>query len=125
MIFGQLYSKGNALYNFVGNTPGRISKVNTFQNYEIRFAGRARNCEDAVLLKDQQLAVLACDPGRDIWNVVMVRLLHNELIKIHIDQDSNRNLRAFTSPAKAPGLSSLYTTTPPPAREPARSHQSR
>ncbi|KAM3454530.1 hypothetical protein MY3296_002987 [Beauveria thailandica] len=66
-----LYGRSNVLNSFVANAPGRLKKINTLQNYEIKFADRMRNCEDVVLLKARQLAITACDPGRDKWNVVM------------------------------------------------------
>lgn len=67
-----LYSRSHVLKSFVANAPGRLTKINTFENYEVKFADRLRNCEDAVLLPGRQLAITACDPGRDKWNVVMV-----------------------------------------------------
>ncbi|OAA74679.1 Six-bladed beta-propeller, TolB-like protein [Akanthomyces lecanii RCEF 1005] len=66
-----LYSRSHVLNSFVANAPGRLAKMNTFENYEVKFADRLRNCEDAVLLTERQLAITACDPGRDKWNVVM------------------------------------------------------
>lgn len=69
-----LFSRGHVLNSFLANKPDRLARVNTFQNYEIKFADRLRNCEDAVLLKDRKLAITACDPGRDKWNTVMVWL---------------------------------------------------
>lgn len=74
-----LYSRSHVLNSFVANAPGRLAKMNTFENYEVKFADRLRNCEDAVLLTERQLAITACDPGRDKWNVVMVSSSPNSM----------------------------------------------
>ncbi|OAA48033.1 Six-bladed beta-propeller, TolB-like protein [Beauveria brongniartii RCEF 3172] len=74
-----LYGRSNVLNSFVANAPDRLKKINTLKNYEIKFADRMRNCEDAVLLKERQLAITACDPGRDNWNVVMGIKIPGEL----------------------------------------------
>ncbi|KAM3501805.1 hypothetical protein MY11210_009275 [Beauveria gryllotalpidicola] len=74
-----LYSRSNVLNSFIANAPDRLQKINTLKNYEIKFADRMRNCEDAVLLKERQLAITACDPGRDRWNVVMGISIPGEL----------------------------------------------
>ncbi|KAM3464659.1 hypothetical protein NHJ6243_002223 [Beauveria neobassiana] len=66
-----LYGRSHVLKSFVANAPDRLQKINTLENYEIKFADRMRNCEDVVLVKERQLAITACDPGRDKWNVVM------------------------------------------------------
>lgn len=43
-----------------------------FSSYEVKFADQIRNCEDAVLVEARGIALLACDPGRETWNTVMV-----------------------------------------------------
>ncbi len=67
-----LYSRKHVLNSFIANAPGRLAKINTFDRYEVKFADRMRNCEDAVLVPERTLAIAACDPGRDKWNVAMV-----------------------------------------------------
>ncbi|KAL1877447.1 hypothetical protein Daus18300_002433 [Diaporthe australafricana] len=54
------------------NAPVRMPKHANFTSYEIKFADQIRNCEDAVLVEARGLALLACDPGRETWNTVMV-----------------------------------------------------
>ncbi|KAI7775767.1 hypothetical protein LA080_006399 [Diaporthe eres] len=53
------------------NAPARMPKYANFTSYEIKFADKIRNCEDAVLVETRGLALLACDPGRETWNTVM------------------------------------------------------
>ncbi|KAJ6781859.1 hypothetical protein PWT90_08920 [Aphanocladium album] len=94
-----LYSRSHVLKSFVANAPDRIEKVNTFQNYQVKFADRLRNCEDAVLLKDRQLAITACDPGRDKWNVVMGIYVPGDL--------AHGDLYAYNYAASGPGAGEL------------------
>lgn len=54
------------------NAPARMPRHANFSSYEIKFADKIRNCEDAVLVEDKGIALLACDPGRETWNTVMV-----------------------------------------------------
>lgn len=67
-----LYDRSRVLYTFYANTPGRLPSINSFQSHEVKFPN-IRNCEDALLLEDEGLALLACDDGREMWNVVQVR----------------------------------------------------
>lgn len=67
-----LYDRSRVLYTFYANTPDRLPSVNTFQSHEVKFPN-IRNCEDVLLLEDKGLALLACDDGREMWNVVQVR----------------------------------------------------
>ncbi|KAK7724671.1 hypothetical protein SLS63_008508 [Diaporthe eres] len=53
------------------NAPARMPNYANFTSYEIKFADKIRNCEDAVLVETRGLALLACDPGRETWNTVM------------------------------------------------------
>ena len=46
--------------------------MDTAKSYEIKFADRVRSCEDAFLIKEEGLAILACDVGRERYNTVMV-----------------------------------------------------
>lgn len=41
---------------------------------QIKFRDQIRNCEDVVLDEGAGVAILSCDPGRDRWNTVMVKL---------------------------------------------------
>lgn len=70
------------------NAPGRLPEINTFRSYEIKFADRVRSCEDVLILESRGLAILACDPGRERWNTVMVRLTrelsHSHLFSINL-----------------------------------------
>ncbi|KJZ73392.1 hypothetical protein HIM_07186 [Hirsutella minnesotensis 3608] len=66
-----LYERWQLLSTLQANAPHRLVKVNTFKSHEIRFADRIRSCEDVLMLEDEGLALLACDPGRETWNTVM------------------------------------------------------
>jgi arylesterase/paraoxonase len=56
------------------NRPSNIKELNAFQSSSIKFEDLVRNCEDAVLNEKLGLAYLSCDPGRDRWNTVLVRI---------------------------------------------------
>ncbi|KAI1818286.1 putative paraoxonase [Poronia punctata] len=66
-----LYERGQTLAIFYRNAPGRMVKIDTFKSHEVKFADRIRSCEDVLLVEDEGLALLACDPGREKWNTVM------------------------------------------------------
>ncbi|KAI2622467.1 hypothetical protein GGR54DRAFT_64853 [Hypoxylon sp. NC1633] len=70
-IFPILYSNFQKLLLIVNNAPDRLTSINTFKSSEIKFADRIRDCEDALLVETQGLAILSCDPGREKWNTVM------------------------------------------------------
>ncbi|KAI4861103.1 calcium-dependent phosphotriesterase [Hypoxylon rubiginosum] len=53
------------------NAPGRLASINTFKSYELKFADKARSCEDGLLIESKGIAILSCDPGREKWNTVM------------------------------------------------------
>ncbi|KAI1078726.1 putative paraoxonase [Whalleya microplaca] len=53
------------------NAPDRMPSHANFTSYEIKFVDQIRNCEDALLVEARGLALLACDPGREMWNTVM------------------------------------------------------
>ncbi|KAG6357621.1 hypothetical protein INS49_013498 [Diaporthe citri] len=53
------------------NAPERMPRHANFTSYEVKFADQIRNCEDAVLVENGGIALLACDPGRETWNTVM------------------------------------------------------
>ncbi len=68
-----MYQRSTILYTFYANTPERLPRVNAFKSHEVKFADTIRNCEDVLLIEEQQLAIVACDDGREKWNVVQVR----------------------------------------------------
>lgn len=59
------------------NSPAKLPELNTFDNFSVKFSDRIRNCEDALLVEEQGLAILSCDPGRDLWNTVMGTFVEN------------------------------------------------
>lgn len=67
-----MYQRSGILYTFYANSPERLPRINTFKSHEIKFADKIRNCEDVLLIEEKQLAILACDDGREMRNVVMV-----------------------------------------------------
>lgn len=60
------------LYTFYGNAPSRLPRVNNVKNLQVKFADQIRNCEDVAIDAFEGFAILSCDPGRDLWNTVMV-----------------------------------------------------
>lgn len=54
------------------NAPVRMPNHANFTSYEVKFADQIRSCEDTVLVEARGIALLACDPGRETWNTVMV-----------------------------------------------------
>ncbi|KAK7514575.1 uncharacterized protein IWZ02DRAFT_444724 [Phyllosticta citriasiana] len=52
-------------------TPDKLTKVNVFKEHEVKFRELLKNCEDVILVEEEQVALLSCDPGRDNWNTVM------------------------------------------------------
>jgi arylesterase / paraoxonase len=67
-----LYGRFQLLSLFYKNAPNRLPRIEAFKSHEIKFADRAKNCEDALLVESKGLAILSCDLGRDTWNTVMV-----------------------------------------------------
>lgn len=67
-----LYHRGQALWMLYNNSPARLSHINTFSSYDIKFADRVRSCEDALIVESRGIAIVACDAGRERWNTVMV-----------------------------------------------------
>ncbi|OCL02849.1 putative paraoxonase [Glonium stellatum] len=66
-----LYDREQVIESFFRNAPDKLKKFSTFKEYEVKFADRLRNCEDALLDEAMGLAILSCDVGRDKWNTVM------------------------------------------------------
>lgn len=58
------------------NSPGQFVKINNFKSYEIKFADTFRNCEDGLLVESAGIAILSCDPGREMYNTVIVSYHH-------------------------------------------------
>lgn len=48
-----------------------MTEIKTLGDYTVKFSDRLRNCEDALLVEEDRVAILSCDPGRDYWNTVM------------------------------------------------------
>ncbi|KAI3320287.1 hypothetical protein HD806DRAFT_507050 [Xylariaceae sp. AK1471] len=53
------------------NAPMRMPQHANFTSFQIKFTDQIRSCEDVVLVEEQKIAILACDPGRETWNTVM------------------------------------------------------
>ncbi|USP82527.1 hypothetical protein yc1106_09801 [Curvularia clavata] len=66
-----LYDRGLALSGIIANRPGKFENLNLFEQYEIKFSDRLRNCEDALIEEGKGIAFVSCNPGRDQWNTVM------------------------------------------------------
>ncbi|CCE35075.1 uncharacterized protein CPUR_02003 [Claviceps purpurea 20.1] len=66
-----VYHRGQALWMLYNNSPARLSHINTFSSYDIKFADRVRSCEDALIVESRGVAIVACDAGRERWNTVM------------------------------------------------------
>ncbi len=63
-------------FSGVSTTPRRgMPQHADFKSSEVKFADKVRSCEDAILVESLGLAILACDPGREVRNTVMVRTL--------------------------------------------------
>lgn len=75
-----VYERAQVLSLFYTNAPHRLNKVNTFASHEVRFADRVRSCEDTLLVESKGIAIMACDPGRERYNTVMVSSLTLVLI---------------------------------------------
>ena len=73
---------------FYDNEPERLPLQSAFKSQSILFADRVRSCEDVLLLEEQGLAIVACDPGRERWNTVMVRFLFPDDRSQNIDGES-------------------------------------
>lgn len=55
----------------ISNSPNNLPELNKFSTSSIRFQNKLRNCEDGIIIDEDALAILSCDPGRDLWNTVM------------------------------------------------------
>lgn len=70
-VFLDAFQRVMLLWN---NAPGRLATINTFKSYEVKFADKTRNCEDALIIESKGIAIVGCDPGRERYNTVMVSL---------------------------------------------------
>ncbi|EKG17062.1 Glycoside hydrolase family 16 [Macrophomina phaseolina MS6] len=48
-----------------------LQNVTVFKEQQIKHADILKNCEDVIILEEQGVALLSCDPQRDAWNTVM------------------------------------------------------
>ncbi|KAL3459798.1 hypothetical protein BJX64DRAFT_199721 [Aspergillus heterothallicus] len=69
--FPWLQGRKQALSLLAKNKPANIPEINKFSSYSHKLINKVRNCEDGILVEEDGLAILSCDPGRDLWNTVM------------------------------------------------------
>lgn len=123
-----LYDRYLAFSSLIANRPSKYSKLRTFKSHEILYRDELRNCEDVVMEKSLGLAFLSCDPGRDHWNTVMVRLpkfnlTHSTMQRpltspghFPIRKPSRRQSRHLRLRLQHPGPQPLRTPNPAPHR---------
>ena len=80
-----LASRARSISLLYNNHPDRLVEVNRLPHYAIKYADRIRNCEDAVMVPEDGLAILSCDPGRDRWNTVMGTFTEDKSLIPHGD----------------------------------------
>ncbi|KAF4308393.1 Glycoside hydrolase family 16 [Botryosphaeria dothidea] len=51
--------------------PSTLQNVTVFKEQEVKYKDILKNCEDVIILEEQGVAILSCDPQRDAWNTVM------------------------------------------------------
>jgi hypothetical protein len=91
----------------VTNADGKFPRHADFKSSEVKFADRIRNCEDAVLVEGKEILIMAPDPGRDLWNNVMVRRCVSPTASyVFLTSD-----RASLTQYHCPMPSSTYTST--------------
>ncbi|KAI0837105.1 hypothetical protein F5Y06DRAFT_297887 [Hypoxylon sp. FL0890] len=66
-----LYDSFVRLSIIFNNAPGKLVKLNNLKSFEVKFEDSVRSCEDALLVESKGLAILSCDPGRELYNTVM------------------------------------------------------
>ncbi|KAI8964566.1 calcium-dependent phosphotriesterase [Daldinia sp. FL1419] len=71
VLMPSIYDLAQKLLLMYNNAPGRIVQINNLKSFEIKFPETIRSCEDSLLVQSKGLAILACDPGREVWNTVM------------------------------------------------------
>ena len=74
MIGPYLYDRGVTFSGMLANRPGKFENLNLFKEHQVKFAQRMRNCEDVLIEEGMGVAFVSCNPGRDQWNTVMVRI---------------------------------------------------
>ncbi|KAK6949344.1 hypothetical protein Daesc_009419 [Daldinia eschscholtzii] len=70
-LLPSLYDLGQKLVLMYNNAPERFLNINNLNSSEVKFSDTIRDCEDALLVESKGLAIVACDPGREVWNTVM------------------------------------------------------
>ncbi|GME43172.1 Glycoside hydrolase family 16 [Neofusicoccum parvum] len=48
-----------------------LQNVSVFKEQDVKYKDILKNCEDVIILEEQGVAILSCDPQRDAWNTVM------------------------------------------------------
>lgn len=71
LAYAPLADRARVLSLLVQNAPDKLTEVKNLGDYSVKFSDRLRNCEDALLVEEDRVAILSCDPGRDFWNTVM------------------------------------------------------
>ncbi|KAL3478520.1 hypothetical protein BJX99DRAFT_104761 [Aspergillus californicus] len=66
-----LQGRQQALSLLFNNKPENLPEINAFSSSSLKLAGKVRNCEDGLIVEEDAMAILSCDPGRDLWNTVM------------------------------------------------------
>ncbi|KAI1647118.1 calcium-dependent phosphotriesterase [Daldinia loculata] len=66
-----LYDLAQKLLLMYNNAPERFLDINNLQSPEVKFSDTIKSCEDVLLVESKGLAIVACDPGREVWNTVM------------------------------------------------------
>jgi hypothetical protein len=97
------------------NAPERMPRHANFTSYDVKFRDQIRSCEDVLLLENRRVALLACDPGRETWNTVMVSRLLFRIVSpglIHV------RVSFLPAWASMPMLSSMPTITTSPTPSP-------
>ncbi|KAL2819086.1 hypothetical protein BDW59DRAFT_123598 [Aspergillus cavernicola] len=61
----------HALSILVKNVPEKLPEVNAFSTSSLKLVNKVRNCEDGIIVEEDAMAILSCDPTRDLWNTVM------------------------------------------------------
>ncbi|KAK1989985.1 putative paraoxonase [Colletotrichum falcatum] len=70
-LYPYIFTRLRALSFLWVNSPGKLREFKAFSTYELKFRRELRNCEDALVVEEDGVAILSCDPGRDLWNTVM------------------------------------------------------
>ncbi|KAF4472926.1 Six-bladed beta-propeller [Fusarium albosuccineum] len=79
-----VYERAGVLSLFYKNVPARLPRINTFGSHEILFEDKMRSCEDALLIEEHHLAIIACDAGRERWNAVMGVFVPGDVVSADI-----------------------------------------